>query len=145
MRIGGLDVVVAVDKNGGFTRRVKPVGVDERMAGGVDEADVFHADALEFGGEEFGSATAIVFVLGQRGDGRNAEQVFQFIQKAGVILSRERYSGRRHGACSLSTKSTVESIGAWGAVVQWRASGTSLMDLLSMSHAVLRSHFVERL
>ena len=62
---------------------VKPVAVDERVTGGVDEADVFHADALEFGGQKFGGAAAIVFVLGQSGDGRNAEEVFQFAQGSG--------------------------------------------------------------
>ena len=44
-RIGRLHIVVAVDKHCGFACRVQPVRVDERMAFGLDEARILHADA----------------------------------------------------------------------------------------------------
>ena len=98
---------MAVDENGRFTGGVQPVGVDERVALCIDEADVFHADALEFGDEEFGGAAAVAFVLGQSRDGWNAQEVFEFIEKTCVIFCCETYSGRRHeyrssnaGCCS---------------------------------------------
>ena len=77
---------MAIDQNSRLTRGVQPVGIDQRVALGFDEAHVFHADALEFGGEKFGGAAAVVLVLGQRGDGRDAQQGFQFIEKARVVL-----------------------------------------------------------
>ena len=91
--IGGLHVVVAVDQAlSAFPRRA--ASRRKRADGlGVDEADVLHADALEFGSKKFGGTAAIVFVFGQRGDGWNAKKIFQFVQKARVILVAKSTAG----------------------------------------------------
>ena len=96
-RIGGLHIVVAVDEHGGLTGSMKPVGVNQRMAFGFNQARVLHADALELGEQRLGGLAAIVFVLGQRGDGRNAQQSLQIVEKTGLVLARKCNGGRRHG------------------------------------------------
>ena len=91
--VGGLDVVVAVEERGGLAGGVQPVGVDQRMALGFDQPRVLEADAGQLGQDKLGGAAAIALVLGQRGDGRNAQQILQLTQKAGMILSCVDYGG----------------------------------------------------
>ena len=79
--------------------------------------DIFHADARQFGGQQFGGAAAIALVLGQRGDGWNAQQVLQFVEKTRVILGANATAGEDM-TCSLSTISTGESICPQGALPQ---------------------------
>ena len=93
--IGRLDVVVRVEKNGRGGCSVEPVGVDERMAvgmagrGGLDEADVLHADAAEFGGNELGGAAGVGVMLRQRGDGRDAQEGLELFDEALRVGLRE--------------------------------------------------------
>ncbi len=89
-RIGGLDVVVAVDEHGGFARQ--RAASRRRPADGlaVSMRRTFSMPMrLSSAASKFGGAAAIVLVLGQRGDGRNAQQVFQFIEKTRMILRGE--------------------------------------------------------
>src|SRR6266568_145879 len=67
------------------------------MALGLDDADILDADAIELRGKCPRRAAAVIFVLGQCGDGWNAEKVFQFAEKSGVILVGKIYGRRRHG------------------------------------------------
>jgi hypothetical protein len=67
---------VAVKERGGLAGGVQPVGVDQRMAFGFDQPHVLHADAGQLGSQQLGGLAAIALVLGQRGDGRNAQQAF---------------------------------------------------------------------
>ena len=75
-RLGRLDVVVSVHQDRGLALGMEPVGVDERMAGGVDDLDVVHADAAEFIGDEVGGLRDVAFVLFESADARNAKEIF---------------------------------------------------------------------
>ena len=80
------------------------------MALGFDQAHVLHADALQFGGQHLGGVAAIALVLGQRGDGRNAQQGLQFIEKAGMVLAGIGNGGRRHRSLLAADFGQVKSI-----------------------------------
>jgi hypothetical protein len=82
-----LNVVVSIEQRGGFAGSVKPVRVDERVAHGFDQADVFHAHTLEFGRQRLGGAANIGFVGRVGLDGRDTEESLQFFTKAGLILT----------------------------------------------------------
>ncbi len=95
-RVGRLHIVVTIDKHGRLAGGVQPVGIDQRMTLGFDEARVLHSDALELGQERFGGLAAICLVLRQGGDGWNAQQGLEFIEKTGVVLAGIRHCRRRH-------------------------------------------------
>jgi hypothetical protein len=63
------------------------------VAIGFDEAGMLEADASQFMENEFGGSAAIALVFGQGGDGRNAQQVLEFLQIAGVVLTSMGYGG----------------------------------------------------
>src|SRR5579875_2195887 len=86
-RVGGLHVVMAIGEAGGLALGVQPVGVDKWMARGVDDLDVLHADAGELGGEPLGGAADVGLVLGQSGDGGNAQEILQLLKKTGLVLT----------------------------------------------------------
>ena len=92
-RIDGLHIVVAVEQGGWFAGGVQPIGVNQRMALGIDEAGVLEADAGQLAEDEFGGAAAIGLVLGQGGNGRNAQQILEFVQKTGMVLACVGYGG----------------------------------------------------
>ena len=61
---------------------------------------MLHADALELGGECLGGAAHVWLVLRQGGDGRNAEERLQLIEKAGTIFTGKNNGGGRHAVHS---------------------------------------------
>jgi hypothetical protein len=65
---------------------VQPVGVDEGMALGFDDFDVFEAGVAEFGGYLLGGAVGIFIVLGEGGDAGDAQQLLQFFEEARLVL-----------------------------------------------------------
>lgn len=71
--VGGLDVVVAVEEEGGLAGGEEGFGVDEGVAaGGFDEFDV--GKDREFGGDPFGGAADVGGVGGVGGDAGDAEE-----------------------------------------------------------------------
>ena len=100
-RLGRLHIVVAVNEHRRLARRIEPVGIDERVAGGFLQGHVLHADALELRGDKVGGAAAVGGMLGQRGDRRNAEQVLELGEKTRVVLRGKVQCGRRHTMLSL--------------------------------------------
>ena len=103
-RIGRLHIVVAVKEHGRLARGMQPVGIDQRMTVGFDQPHVLHADAGQLGGQRLGGAAAIALVLGQRGDGRNAQQVLQFIEKARDGSGGRKLRRTKTLACSFRKK-----------------------------------------
>ena len=73
-----MHVVVGIAERRGFAGSVQPVGIDQGMAVGRDDLDVFHADAAEFVGHEIGGLLYVGLVFFQRADARDAEEVFEF-------------------------------------------------------------------
>ena len=82
------------------------VGVDEGMAvgmrggGGLDEADVLHADAAEFGGDELGGAAGVGGVLGIGGDGGDAQESLQLFNETHLVVLCKCYCCFRHLHCT---------------------------------------------
>ena len=71
------------------TGYVEPVCVDERVACGFDELYVFHADALQLGGEDLGGLADVGFVGWVGRDGWDAQEGFQLFEEAGLVLLGE--------------------------------------------------------
>src|SRR5262250_3185807 len=63
--IGRLHVIMAVAQDYRFPGGMEPVSVDQRMTGGLDDLDIFDADAREFVGDKLGRAPNIILVLRQ--------------------------------------------------------------------------------
>ena len=85
-RIGRLNVIMPVDQHGGFARSMQPVSINQRMTGGFNQPHVFHSDTFQLRCQHIGGMTAIDLVLGQRGDGWNAQQGLQLIEKAWIVF-----------------------------------------------------------
>ena len=81
----------------GFAGSVQPVGIDQGMALGGDDLDVFHADAAEFVGHEVGGFLDVGLVLFERADAGDAEKIFEFAQKTLLIIAGKIDCGRSHG------------------------------------------------
>ena len=65
---------------------MQPVGVDQRVSLGGDDLDIFQADGAHLVSDEGGGALHIVFMLRQGADAGNAEQVFEFTEKALLVF-----------------------------------------------------------
>ncbi len=88
-RIRRLDVEVAVEQDGGRAGGMEVVGVDEGVACGLDDLDVVHADAGEFGGEEGGGGEDVGGVLGEGADAGDAEEGFELVEGLIAVLVGE--------------------------------------------------------
>ncbi len=94
---GRLDVIMRIHEDGGLAGSVQPVGVEERMAGGLDDLDIIHADAAQFVGDKIGGLLDVGFVLVEGADAGNAEEIFEFLDKAGLVGTREINCRGSHG------------------------------------------------
>jgi hypothetical protein len=63
------------------------------VALGRNDLDVLEADALHLLGEPCRRSGDVCIVLGQGGDGGNAQERLEFVEEARVILAGEIYSG----------------------------------------------------
>jgi hypothetical protein len=81
-RIHRLHVIVAVEQDRRCTGRAQPVAVDDGVAGRVDQADVLHADALQFLRRPLGTAAHVAGVLRQRADAGDREVLLQLVDVA---------------------------------------------------------------
>ena len=89
---------MGVAKTGGLARGMEPVGVNQGMTLGRNDLNMLEADALQIGGHHLGGLADIVFVLFGSADTGNAKQIFQFVEKALLVLARVG-NGRRYGCC----------------------------------------------
>jgi len=77
--VGGLDVVVAVEEEGGLAGGEEGLGIDERVAaGGFDDFDV--GENGQFGGDPFGGAADVGGVGGVGGDAGDAEEFDELVE-----------------------------------------------------------------
>ena len=84
-RIGRLNVVMAISQAGRLALGMKPVRVDQRMSPpSFNQLDMFHADPLQLGRKDLRRVAAIAFMLRQRGNGRDAQKRFKFVEEAGL-------------------------------------------------------------
>jgi hypothetical protein len=86
-RVRRLNIVVTVDEHGRLAGSMEPVSVDQRMPFGLNELRMLHSDALQVGKQRLGGFAAVGRVLGQRGDGGNAQQSLQIIEITGSVLA----------------------------------------------------------
>src|SRR5262249_15351314 len=80
--IGGLDVVVAVDEDGGGARGGVPAAEDDGVAGGGEDFDLGDAGGAEVGGDPVGGLGGVVSAVGVGADAGNAEEV----EEGGVVV-----------------------------------------------------------
>ena len=73
-RLGGLNVVMAVEKDGGLAGRVQRFRVDQRMQLGRNDFDVGESGAAEPFGNPLGGALDVRLVLALRADAGNAQE-----------------------------------------------------------------------
>jgi hypothetical protein len=79
-RFGGLDVVVSVEKNGGFARSFEGFGVDERVEIGGDNFDGFETRGTKPVGNPGGGTFDIGFMFALGANRRDSEKFEKLIQ-----------------------------------------------------------------
>ncbi|MND04853.1 hypothetical protein D3C83_253150 [compost metagenome] len=70
---------MAVAENSRLAGRVQPVGVDQRVARGLDHLDVFELGLAHRVGDELGGLAHVGLVFGLRGDARDTEELFELV------------------------------------------------------------------
>jgi hypothetical protein len=108
-RLGGLNVVVTVKKDGGLARSFKGFGVNERVKIGGDDFDVFETRGAKAIGNPVGAALDIGFMFAFGTDRRNAEEIVKLVQMLLAAtfdkFSKVHYLGLRHN-CSVRNMNT---------------------------------------
>ena len=81
-----MDVVVAVEEDGRLAGRVEPIGVDERMAGTLDEGRVLEAGGGQFIADEFGGAADVRSVFGRGAYAGDPEECFETFELLRLLV-----------------------------------------------------------
>ena len=84
-RVHGLNIVVTVEQDRRSARRFKPIAVDHRIAGRLDETHVLETDTPHFSRAPFGAPAHVGCVLWQRRNTWNREQRLQLVEVAIAI------------------------------------------------------------
>ena len=92
-----LNVVVPVQQHRRLSRRVKPIGIHQRMIGGRNHLDVFEFRSPHGVGNEGSRTLHIAFVLGQCADARDTKKSLQFLKQTVLTSTDERIDGLGHG------------------------------------------------
>jgi hypothetical protein len=79
-RLGRLNVVMSVEKDGRFARGFQRLGVDERVKISGDDLDFLEAGAPKVVGYPFGGAFYVGLMFRFRADGRDAKKLAKFDQ-----------------------------------------------------------------
>ena len=79
-RLGGLHVIVAVEKDGGLAGRVQRFAVDQGMHFRGHDFDVFEARGAELFRDPMRGALDVGLVFALGADAGNAQEFFQFVQ-----------------------------------------------------------------
>src|SRR5882724_2345665 len=87
-RLGGLYIIVAVEKNGRLARSFEGFGVNEGVETGRNDFNCFEAGGTKTIGNPLGSAIDIRFVLAFGTDGGDAEK---FVELAEMLLAATFY------------------------------------------------------
>ena len=85
-----------VAQHGRLPGRVQPVGIHQRMSGGLDHLDVFHFRVVQAGSDECRRALDIGDVLGKRADAGDAEEVLQLGEQPVFMRFDKRVCGEGH-------------------------------------------------
>jgi hypothetical protein len=88
-RIGWLHVIVAIAKHGRLAGSVEPIGIDQRVARGGNDFNMFETGAAEARSNEFGGADHVGFVIGICADARDPQEVEKLIEQARLLLLDE--------------------------------------------------------
>ncbi len=75
---GRLDIIVAVEKDGWFARRVESFGIDERVQRRGNDFNRFKSGGTEIVGDPVGSALDVGLVFGLGADAGDAKKLVQF-------------------------------------------------------------------
>jgi hypothetical protein len=79
-RLGGLDIIVAIKKDGRFAGSFEGFGINERVKIGGDNFDVFEASGTETIGNPVGAAFDVGFMFAFGTDRRNTEEIVKLVQ-----------------------------------------------------------------
>ena len=85
-RLDGLDVVMAVEKDGGLAGRVQRFRVDQWMQLGRNDFDVGESGAAQAVGNPLGGALDVRLVLALRADAGNAQEFVEIGEMLVVLL-----------------------------------------------------------
>ena len=85
-RLDGLDVVMAVEKDGGLAGRAQRFGVDEGMHLGGHDLDAIEPGAAQAVGNPLGGALDVRLVLALGADAGDAQQFVQIVQVLVMFL-----------------------------------------------------------
>jgi hypothetical protein len=78
-RLGGLDVVVAIDEDGRPARGLERLGVDERVPSGLDQLDDREAHRPEILDEELRGESGVWVVVGLGGDAGDSQERLELL------------------------------------------------------------------
>ncbi len=95
-RIGRLHVVVPINQHRGLARGVQPVGIDQRVARGLNQPHVLHADALQLRRQHLGGLRQSPLCSGSVEIEGIRSRSFSSFKKAGVVLACKLNRGQRH-------------------------------------------------
>ena len=96
-RIRRLDIVVAVAKHRGLAGGVEPVAINERIARGGDDLDIFNAGTAQTFSDKMRGCGDVRLVFGERADAGDAEEVLQLLKEAVLVLLDKGIGGAVHG------------------------------------------------
>src|ERR1700694_415632 len=94
--IDRLDVIVTIEKHRRLAPRLQPVGIDDRMAGRLDDLCILESNALVLLGQVARGATDVTGALRLTRDARDPEKVFEFLQPLVAGIFKEFF---RRGHC----------------------------------------------
>src|ERR1700694_4095580 len=89
------DVIVTLEAHRRLCPRLQPVGIDDRMAGRLDDLGILESDALVLLGQVAGGATDVTGALRLARDARDPQEVVELAQ---TLLARlfEKFLRRCH-------------------------------------------------
>jgi hypothetical protein len=79
-RLGGLDIIVAIKKDGRFAGSFEGFGINERVEIGGDNLDGFEARGTKAIGNPVGAAFDVAFMFAFGTDRRNTEEIVKLVQ-----------------------------------------------------------------
>jgi hypothetical protein len=104
-RISGLNIVVAIEKNGGLAGSFEGFRVNQGIQAGRNDLYRLEASGAEMIGNPVGGALDVRLVLAFRADGRNAKEVAQLVKML-LALTFDNFS-KVHGQPSGAEKPLI--------------------------------------
>src|SRR5690349_1722520 len=92
---------------------VQPIGINQRMPGGLDDFDVLESYRTHLRGKEFGRPLDVGLMLRQRADAGYAQEILKLGEETRLILTRVIESRRGHHEEYTEPAAVVAGAAAW--------------------------------